>query len=231
MSVTALGRLLLVAVLGSLTVWTLIKHPVSRVELQRRIPRCIAGLACFGIGIAFFFASRLGTGPWDVLHGGIAQRTNLPPGFVINLVGLVILPLWIPLKERVGLGTVLNALEIGIVLDLVKPLIPEPDNLAMRVLFSIIGLVIIALGSGLYIGSGLGAGPRDGVMMGLKRLGLSVRMARTLIEAATLLIGWLLGGKVGFGTVLFMLGIGPLVQFMLHHLTLPPIASPTTLPG
>jgi uncharacterized membrane protein YczE len=219
----SLARIALIAVLGSLTIWTLLRHPVPLLELKRRLPRCIAGLACFGIGISFFFSSTLGTGPWDVLHGGLARRTGLPTGVIINLLGIALLPIWIPLKERVGLGTVLNALVIGFVVDLVKPRLFHPTNLVIRVAFAVIGLFVIALGSGLYIGSGLGAGPRDGLMMGLKRLGMSVRTARTVIEAATLGIGWLLGGKIGFGTVLFLVGIGPLVQYSLKKLTLPPL--------
>jgi uncharacterized membrane protein YczE len=190
---------------------------------MRRLPRCLAGLACFGIGIAFFFASTLGTGPWDVLHGGLANKLNLPVGVVINLVGLAVLPLWFPLKEPIGLGTALNALEIGFVLDIVKPLLPVPHNIVMRVVFAFVGLFVIALGSALYLGSGLGSGPRDGLMMGLNRLGLSIRMARTLIEAVTCGLGVLLGGKVGWGTVIFLVGIGPVVQFLMPHFKLPPL--------
>ncbi len=231
MSSATIARIVLILVLGSLAIWSIRTDPIPKAELIRRLPRCIVGLACFGIGIAFFFASNVGTGPWDVLHGGLAAKTGLPPGVIINIVGIAILPLWIPLKERVGLGTVLNALEIGLVLDVVKPNLHTPNNIVARVLFAVIGLVVIAIGSGLYIGSGLGAGPRDGIMMGLKRLGLSVRVARTLVEIFTLAIGWLLGGKIGFGTILFLVGIGPLVQITLKRFTLPPITSPITLPS
>jgi uncharacterized membrane protein YczE len=224
MSDVAWARVALFLVLGTLTIWTARKHPVPRAELARRLPRCVLGLAFFGIGIAFFFASTLGTAPWDVLHGGLARITGLPTGVIINLVGIGILPLWIPLKERVGLGTVLNTLEIGVVVDLVKPLLPQPQNIVVKVVFALIGLVVIAVGSGLYIGSGLGTGPRDGLMMGLKRLGLSVRMARTLIEVVTLSLGFMLGGKVGVGTLLFLLGIGPLVQITLKQFSLPALS-------
>ncbi len=225
MSDVAWARIALIVVLGSLTIWTSRNHPVPRGELIRRLPRCLLGLACFGVGIAFFFASTLGTAPWDVLHSGLAKSTGLPTGIIINLVGLAILPLWFPLKERVGLGTVLNTLEIGVVVDLVRPWLPHPHLLVVKVVFALIGLVVIAIGSGLYIGSGLGTGPRDGLMMGLKRLGLSVRMARTLIEITTLSLGILLGGKIGIGTVLFLVGIGPLVQITLKRFALPPLES------
>jgi uncharacterized membrane protein YczE len=223
MSGPTLARIALIVVLGILAADSLRKNPISPTELQRRLPRCVFGLALFGTGIAFQFAAGLGTGPWDVLHGGLATITGWKVGLVLNLVGIAILPLWFPLKQRIGLGTVLNTLEIGLVLDLVRPHISQPDAMAVRVLYSIIGVVIIALGSGFYIGSGLGAGPRDGIMMGLKRLGLSVRAARTVVEITTLVIGLLLGGKAGVGTVLFLLGIGPCVQFFLERLTLPPI--------
>jgi uncharacterized membrane protein YczE len=225
MSGPTIARIALIVVLGALAADSLRKAPVSAVELRRRVPRCVFGLALFGIGIAFQFASGLGTGPWDVLHSGLATITGWKVGLVLNLVGLAILPLWIPLKQRIGLGTVLNTLEIGLVLDLARPYISQPDPMVLRVLCSAAGVVIIAIGSGFYIGSGLGAGPRDGIMMGLKRLGLSVRAARTVVEITTVVIGLLLGGKVGFGTVLFLVGIGPCVQFFLERLTLPALST------
>jgi uncharacterized membrane protein YczE len=224
LSSVAVARIFLITILGSLTLWSLKNHPIPGAELVRRLPRCIAGLACFGFGITLFVKAKLGLGPWDVFHGGLANKFDLPIGLVVNLIGVVILPLWIPLKERVGLGTVLNTLEIGVVLDLTSPLVSEPSNLLVRWLFVLVGLLIIAIGSGLYIGSGLGAGPRDGVMMGLRRFGLSVRVARTLIEVTTMVLGYLLGGKLGAATALFTVGIGPLVQIALRYLSIPPLA-------
>ena len=117
----------------------------------------------------------------------------------------------------------MNALEIGFVLDLVRPHLPTTDLLVGRVGLAVLGVVVIALGSGLYLGSGLGSGPRDGLMMGLNRLGMSIRAARTLVELATLLVGWLLGGKIGVGTAIFLVGIGPLVHIFLPRLLLPPL--------
>ena len=200
--------------------------PVAKAELIRRVPRCVVGLTLFGVGIGLFFGGDLGTGPWDVFHSGLADTTNLPIGLVINLVGLAILPLWIPLKERIGLGTVLNAVIIGVVVDIVKPHVAVPSAMGLRVLLALAGIVTIGIGSGLYIGSGLGAGPRDGIMMGLSRAKLSVRAARTLVEVVTLVFGFLLGGKVGFGTVAFVVLIGPIVQVTIPHFSLPPIAGP-----
>ena len=225
MSPTTVCRVVVIAVISALTIYRLRRDPIPLRELVRRLPRCLAGLACFGIGISFFFAARLGTGPWDVLHAGLAKRLDLPVGVVINLVGLAILPLWLPLKEPIGLGTALNTLEIGFVVDLFRPHLLIPTAMAARVAFAVIGVVIIALGSGLYLGSGLGSGPRDGLMMGLNRLGLSIRSARTLVEIVTLGVGFALGGKLGVGTAIFLIGIGPLVQMFLPRLRLPPLIS------
>jgi uncharacterized membrane protein YczE len=140
---------------------------------------------------------------------------------VIVMVGVLLLLLWIPLRQRPGIGTLLNALEVGIAVDVVLPLLPDTDRLVPRVMFLAAGIIAIAIGSGLYIGSGLGAGPRDGIMIGLRDRGYSVRWGRTAIEVAVLLIGLALGGKVGLGTVSYTFAIGPLV-----HLTLPPLALP-----
>jgi uncharacterized membrane protein YczE len=198
--------------------------PVAREELFRRVPRCMAGLVGFGVGISLFFAGNLGTGPWDVFHSGLAKVIGIPIGVAINLVGLLILPLWIPLKERIGLGTVLNAIVIGMVVDLVKPRLAVSHNLAVQVVLALSGILVIGVGSGLYIGSGLGSGPRDGIMMGLSRMRFSVRAARTLVEAVTLAVGFLLGGKVGFGTLAFLVLIGPVVQVTIPTFSLPPLA-------
>ncbi len=223
MSGSAVARLLLVVTLGFLLVRSLRQEPLSAADLRQRLPRCVLGLAVFGVGIALLVQSNLGTAPWDVLHQGLAKRLNAELGLVMNVVGLAVLPLWIPLKQRIGLGTVLNTLEIGFVVDFVRPMIDVPTSMVTRWLFMIAGVVIIALGSGMYIGSGLGPGPRDGIMTGLKTLGLSVRTGRTLVEVTTLGLGFLLGGTAGVGTLMFMFGIGPLVQLVLERMSLPPI--------
>jgi uncharacterized membrane protein YczE len=220
MTATTTVKYVVLALLAGLTALQWRDAPVSRQELIRRVPRCVGGLFCFSFGISLFFHSQLGTGPWDVLHGGLSNRSGLPVGLVINIVGLVLLPLWIPLSVRIGLGTVLNALLIGVFLDILKPRMHDASVLWLQLLLALFGVLIIGLGSGLYIGSGLGAGPRDGIMVGLTRLGLSVRAARTLIEAVTLFFGWLLGGKIGLGTIIFLVGIGPIIQVALPRLTL-----------
>ena len=185
-----------------------------------RIARCVAGLFLFGLGISLLIAANLGAAPWDVFHTGISERTGWPVGAIIVVVGIALLALWIPLKESPGLGTVLNAFEIGLVVGVVLPVIPEPEALVPRVAMMIGGVVIIAIGSGLYIGAGLGPGPRDGLMTGLARRGLSIRLARTGIEVLVLIVGVLLGGSIGIGTAVFALCIGPLVQIFLPRLTM-----------
>lgn len=187
-----------------------------------RIVRCVAGLALFGIGIALLLQAELGAAPWDVFHSGVSELTGIPVGTVIILTGIALLALWIPLREPPGLGTILNAVEIGLVVDVVLPLIPEPEALVPRVAMMAGGIVVIAIGSGLYIGAGLGPGPRDGLMTGLARRGISVRLARTGIEVTVLVLGVILGGAIGVGTAAFAVGIGPLVQWFLPRLAMPP---------
>jgi uncharacterized membrane protein YczE len=199
-----------------------------RVDWAIRLTRCLAGLAMFGLGISLIIEARLGAAPWDVFHQGLSELTGISVGTIIVIVGIVLLLLWIPLRQRPGLGTLLNALEIGITVDLIMPLIPTTDLLVVRLAYLAAGITVVAIGSGLYIGSGLGAGPRDGLMIGLGQRGLSVRLARTAIEISVLVVGVLLGGVVGIGTVAFTFGIGPLVQVFLPRLALPPRAARTT---
>jgi uncharacterized membrane protein YczE len=193
-----------------------------RADWTIRIVRCAFGLALFGAGIAGILQAELGAAPWDVFHQGLSELTGIPIGLVIILVGVALLLLWIPLRQRPGVGTVLNTLEVGFVVDLVLPALPETDRLVPRVAYLVAGIVLIALGSGFYIGSGLGSGPRDGIMMGLRDRGISVKWGRTAIEIVVLLTGLALGGTVGIGTLAFTVGIGPLVHVVLPHLTLPP---------
>jgi len=157
-----------------------------------------------------------------MLHTGISRHLGISVGVVIEVVGFLLLILWIPLRQRPGVGTILNALEIGFVVDLVLPHLPDTDRLLPRLVYLAAGVLTMALGSGLYIGSGLGTGPRDGIMVGLHRRGVSIRVGRTLIELSVAIGGMLLGVRPGVGTVVFMLGIGPLVQWFLPAFTLPP---------
>jgi uncharacterized membrane protein YczE len=177
-------------------------------------------LALFGVGIALLIRAHLGAAPWDVFHTGVSSMTGVPVGIVIIIVGVALLLLWIPLREQPGLGTLLNAVEIGLVVDLALPALPEPGHLAGRTAMMVGGVVVIAIGSGLYIGAGLGPGPRDGLMTGLARRWFSIRAARTGIEVTVLMIGVALGGSIGVGTAVFAFGIGPLVQILLPHLTM-----------
>lgn len=194
--------------------------PVPRDRRLQRIARCVLGLALFGLGISMFLTAKLGVAPWDVLHQGISRKTGIPIGIMIEITGVCILLLWIPLKEKMGLGTLLNAIEIGLVVLLIGDHLPHTSLLALRVAYVLGALLVIGLGSGLYIGAGLGSGPRDGLMLGLSKRGISVRVARTGIETVVLIAGLLLGGTFGVGTLAFTFGIGPVVQFFLPRLRL-----------
>lgn len=185
-----------------------------------KLARCITGLAFFGFGITLFIRANLGLAPWDIFHKGLSEKLDVSIGLVIEGVGLLLLLLWIPLRQRPGVGTILNALEIGFVVNLTKPLIGEPDQLVIRALMVLAGVLVIAMGSALYIGAGLGSGPRDGLMLGLSKRSIggrqiSIRLARTVIELTVMVAGLFLGGSVGIGTLIFMFGIGPLVQLIL----------------
>lgn len=196
-----------------------------RERFAERLVRCVTGLACFGTGIAFFVRSDLGVPPWDVFHQGISRHTGLGLGTVLIIVAFAVLLLWIPFRLRPGLGTILNAIEIGLVENVAQDLIPETRNIIVRVSFMFLGLVIIAMGSGLYIGAELGSGPRDGLMIGLnQRFGISVRLARTTVEVIVMLIGIVLGGHIGLSTFVFALGIGPMVQVTLQIFRMSPSA-------
>jgi uncharacterized membrane protein YczE len=189
-------------------------------ELRRRLPRLVAGIVLLGGGIALTVQARLGLSPYDVLHQGLSEVTGLSFGLVVILLGVVILLAWIPLGQRLGIGTVLNTLTVGLIVDAALATLPEPDSLALRWPYLLLGIVVIGLGIGLYIGAGLGPGPRDGLMTGIAARGHPLWLVRTLLELAALGAGWLLGGDVGVGTVLFAFGIGPLGHFFLSRLHL-----------
>ena len=185
--------------------------------------RCVIGLAGFGIGIAFFVQADIGVPPWDVFHQGVAEKAGLGLGTVIIITGFALLLLWIPLRVRLGLGTILNALLIGSVENISEKFIPTVSHPLVQVLYVFLGMVCIAAGSGLYIGAELGSGPRDGLMMGLnQRFGFSVQISRTFIEIVVLTVGIFLGGGVGLGTLVFAFGIGPMVQVGLRVFHLSP---------
>jgi uncharacterized membrane protein YczE len=196
------------------------RHRHTRAELRRRLPRLLLGLVLCGVGIALMVEGDLGLGPWDVLHQGLAERLGLPIGSITIAVGAAVMLLWFPLRERPGLGTVLNVLLIGIVLDLTLLALHTPESLVLRAVMMLSGPVLFGVGTGLYIGAGLGPGPRDGVMTGLARRGLPVGGVRTGIELSVLGLGWLLGGTAGAGTLVFAFGVGPVVHWALPRLTI-----------
>jgi uncharacterized membrane protein YczE len=189
-------------------------------ELRRRLPRLLVGIPVLGFGIALTLVPRLGVSPYDVLHQGLARQTGLSFGTVVIGVGLAILVLWIPLRQRPGIGTVVNTLTVGLVIDVALHVLPEPDPLATRIALLLVGVAVTALGMGLYIGAGLGPGPRDGLMTGIAAKGFPLWAVRTVLEVTALLAGWALGGNVGVGTVVFAFSIGPLSHFFLARLHL-----------
>jgi uncharacterized membrane protein YczE len=194
--------------------------------MGKRLVALFSGLLLFGLSIALLVASGLGLDSWDVFHQGLARRTGLGLGTIVIVVGVVVLALWIPLRERPGFGTVSNAIVVGLALDAALVILPEPETRAPQILFMVSGIFLNAVATSLYIGAGLGPGPRDGLMTGLARRGFSIRLVRTGIEVAVLLAGWLLGGTVGIGTVLYAISIGPLVHYLLPRLSVVEIIRP-----
>jgi uncharacterized membrane protein YczE len=184
-------------------------------SMSRRVAQCVIGLIIAGTGVALIVDADIGLAPWDVLHKGISRHTGIGVGTVIIIVGFALLALWIPLRVRPGLGTVLNAVLIGATVNVVLPLLPEPDNLAVQLAEMAAGVVAFGIGTALYIGAGLGPGPRDGLMTGIAARGYSLRLVRTAIEITVLATGWVLGGTVGLGTAVFALSIGPIVHHFL----------------
>jgi uncharacterized membrane protein YczE len=191
----------------------------------RRLPQLFAGLGLYGASMALMLRANLGLDPWDVFHQGLASRVALSFGALVNLVGLAVLLLWIPLRQRPGVGTIANVVTIGLAVDATLAVLPPFEGLAVRGAALLAGVVLNGLAGALYIGAGLGPGPRDGLMTGLvRRTGWSIRLVRTGIELSVLALGWLMGGTVGVGTVLYALAIGPLVQAFLPLVA---VGSPT----
>src|SRR5262245_9764027 len=188
-------------------------------KLARRLAQLAVGLALFGVSIALLVRANLGLDSWDVLHQGLALRLGVPIGWVINAVGVIVLLLWIPLRQRPGVGTVANVIVVGLAANGVLAVLPGPSGGVPRGSMLAAAIVINALATALYIGAGLGPGPRDGLMTGLAARGHSIRLMRTLIELSVLTVGWLLGGSVGIGTIVYAISIGPLVHLLLPRLT------------
>ena len=187
-------------------------------RLPERLARLLAGLFLYGFTMAMMVESTLGLDPWDVFHQGIANHVSLTFGQVVIVVGALVLLLWIPLRQLPGVGTVLNVIVIGLAADFGIGVIHRPHDLWLRVLLLIGGIVGNGVAGALYIGAQLGPGPRDGLWLGLvRRTGRSVRLWRTTIEVTVLVIGFILGGTVGLGTVLYAVSIGPIVQFFMPY--------------
>lgn len=181
-----------------------------------RLAQLAFGLVVYGISEALMLAPGVGVDPWDVFHTGLARMTGIPVGTVLILIGGLVLLLWIPLRQPPGIGTVANIVVIGVLVDVLLGTIPTPHAFWLRWAEFVAGVVLNAVATGLYIGAGLGAGPRDGLTTGLGARGRSIRVVRTGIELSVLAVGWLLGGNIGVGTVAYAVAIGPLV-----HVTIP----------
>ncbi|WP_430381865.1 YczE/YyaS/YitT family protein [Streptomyces bauhiniae] len=197
-------------------------------RLARRLFQLYAGLALYGASSALLVRSGLGLEPWNVLHQGLAARTGLSMGVVLTLLGAALLLLWIPLRQRPGLGTVSNVLVIGFAMDATLSVLPPVHGLAARIALMVSGIVLNGAATGLYIAADFGPGPRDGLMTGLhRRTGRSIRLIRTCVEVTVVTTGFALGGTVGVGTVLYALAIGPLAQFFLRVFALRPAPLPS----
>jgi uncharacterized membrane protein YczE len=208
--------------------------PVAQIRagrLPRRLSQLAVGLGLYGVTLAMLIRATLGNASWDVLHQGMARYLPMSIGTAVIVMSLVVLLFWIPLREKPGLGTIANSFAVGLVADATLGILTGPDVMWQRVVLMVGGVVLNALATALYIGSQFGPGPRDGLMTGLhRRTGLSIRVVRTGLEVTVVAIGWLLGGVVGIGTVLYTLSIGPLVQLMLPRFIVElPEAAPRTV--
>jgi uncharacterized membrane protein YczE len=189
---------------------------ILEVSPQRWL-KLYGGLICYGVGISFMKQSQLGLSPWEVLHDGISKLISVQIGTVSIFIGILILLLWIPMREKPGIGTISNILIVGTITNLTLPLIPLTSQILIQIAWLIIGLLMVGLATALYLGSRMGAGPRDGLMMAFhRRTGRSIRLVRTIIEVSVLVIGFLLGGTIGIGTLASAFAIGPIIQFMFY---------------
>ncbi|MBM7861275.1 putative membrane protein YczE [Lentzea nigeriaca] len=191
-----------------------------RIAPIRRLSQLFAGLWLYGASMGLHIRSTLGLDPWDVLHEGLARRTGLSFGLITAITGVLVLLAWIPLKQKPGVGTIANVVVIAISVDVTLSIVPAPQELLPRIVLLTLGIVLNAVAFAAYVGSRLGPGPRDGMVTGFcRRTGLSLRLTRTVIELVVLGTGWLLGGTVGVGTILYAVSIGPLSQLFLPGLT------------
>ena len=179
------------------------------------MPQLLLGLFFCGFGLAFTIEANLGLNSWDVFHDGFSKLVNVKIGFAGVITGFILLLGWIPLKQVPFIGTIINILTIGNVIDLTMLYLPAPELMCVRHLYLYFGTIVFAMGVGLYIGAGLGPGPRDGIMTGISKLGPSIRVTRIGIDFSAFMLGVLLGGSYGYGTVVMVLSVGPIVQYSL----------------
>lgn len=185
----------------------------------RRTLLLLCGLALYGLSLTLLVRADLGLAPWDVFHQGVGEVTGLSLGTVIVATSFVVLTLWIPLRERPGLGTIANAVLVGVGVDVFSSVLPEVDATVVRWLLLASGVILNGVATSLYIGAGMGPGPRDGLMTGIARRGHPIRLVRTTLELLVLVAGIVLGGSFGVGTIAYALAIGPLVHIMLPWFT------------
>lgn len=203
--------------------------------MTRRLVQLLAGLLLYGISLAFVLRAGLGLAPWDVLHQGLAGIAGTTVGTMVVAVSFLVLLAWIPLRQKPGFGTIANAILVGVSVDLTMLVLDDVDSWLWRIVLLVGGVLLNGLATALYIGALLGPGPRDGLMTGLvRRTGRSVRLVRTSLEVGVLSLGWLLGGTVGVGTVLYAVAIGPIVHALLPRLMVtrpaPPVREPVVEP-
>ena len=183
----------------------------------RQFIQVFSGTSLIGIGISLNYLANLGLGPWGVFHDGLSKTLGISYGRTIIITGVAVMLLWIPLKQKPGLGTIVDIFLVGIVADLIILNFELSDSIFLSLTLIAFGIILIGAGTAIYVGADLGAGPRDGVMVGLETIGLKIGTARNLIELFAFLTGWLLGGLVGYVTILFLIGIGPVVQMVLPY--------------
>ena len=188
--------------------------------LARRYIQAVTGITMIGIGVAFNYMANLGLGPWGVLHDGISKTINITYGQAGILTSLISLLLWIPLKQKPGIATIFDAFWIGLTADFIINIIPNPNTLLLQIIYLVTGITLIGLGTAIYVGGDLGAGPRDGIMVGLEKLGLKIGTARTLLEFVAFSIGFLLGGKIGIASIIIVLSIGRVLQVFMPYFDL-----------
>ena len=183
----------------------------------RQVFQVFFGTSLIGVGISLNYLANLGLGPWGVFHDGLSKTIGITYGRTIIVTGVAVMLLWIPLKQKPGLGTLIDIFLVGLVADTIILYFEFSENIFLSLILILLGIISIGTGTAIYVGADLGVGPRDGIMVGLETLGIKIGTARNLIELIAFLTGWLLGGLVGYVTILFVIGIGPVVQLVLPY--------------